>query len=80
MKIREYWTSWRVPKSENRENLNTRKLQDLQYIGLLQFIYVGAGWMYDSEKKDGASRRHVHTDAWTCVTDSPRYGPSAVTP
>ena len=32
MKNREIQTSCKVPKSEIRENLNTRKLSDLQYI------------------------------------------------
>ena len=32
MKIREFWTSWKVKKSKIRENLNTRELPDLQYI------------------------------------------------
>ena len=32
MKIRELWASWKVLKSEIRENLNTWKLPDLQYL------------------------------------------------
>ena len=31
MKIREFPISWKVPKLEFGENLNTRKLPDLQY-------------------------------------------------
>ena len=31
MNIRQFQTSWKVVKSEIRENLNTRKLPDLQY-------------------------------------------------
>ena len=31
MKIREFETSWKFPKSEIRENLSTRKLPDQQY-------------------------------------------------
>ena len=30
MKIREFQTSWKVPKSEIRKNLNMQKLPDLQ--------------------------------------------------
>ena len=32
MKIREFQATWKIPKTEIRENLNTRKLPDLQYI------------------------------------------------
>ena len=47
MKIREFQTSRKVPKSEIRKKLNTRKLPDLQYsyltlsrLVLLDYAYL----------------------------------------
>ena len=36
MKIPEFQTLWKVPKSEIRKNLNTPKLPDLQYMYYLE--------------------------------------------
>ena len=38
MKIRKLKTSWKVPKLEIRENLNTRKFPDIQYILFDEYI------------------------------------------
>ena len=38
MNIREFYVSWKVLKSEIRENLNTRKLPDLQYLNKMTWL------------------------------------------
>ena len=38
MEIHEFSTSWKVPKSEIRENLNTRKWPDLQYLNKMSAL------------------------------------------
>ena len=43
MKIHEFQTSWKVSKSEIRENFNTRKLPDLQYVWFDLLDVVGRG-------------------------------------
>ena len=46
MKNREFYTSCEVPKSEVGENLNTRELPDLQYVMIIQYMFISVVGRY----------------------------------